>query len=97
MLGILAKFGRGESASGKSKLFIAHIPVSLDRINNPALSHCNYREIPAPKLLRRRSSIQKVVRIQDSVGISLLGQEPLAMGCKLSIDSVARDDCVEVS
>jgi hypothetical protein len=33
MLGMLAKFGRGESSSGISSSFIAHIPVSVHRIN----------------------------------------------------------------
>jgi hypothetical protein len=48
-------------------------------------------------LLSRWLSIQKVVRIQNSVGITLFREEPLAMRSKVSINSVARHDCVEVS
>jgi hypothetical protein len=49
------------------------------------------------ELFRGWFPIQQVVCIQDSVGITLFGQESLAVGSEVSINSVARNDCVEVS
>src|SRR3954463_11618140 len=46
--------------------------------------------------LARLGRAQDVVRVDDPVGVALLGEEPLPVGGEVGVDGVAGDDGVEV-
>ena len=51
---------------------------------------------PREHLLSSCRSGEEVLRVDDRVGVALLGEEPLPVGGELRVDGVAGDDRVEV-